>query len=465
MHTEVLVHGLLLWTLLASRDSRAFGDMGFVRTNMTHFLVNRRPFNLNGFNAYWLMYVASFPEEGRSMVSSAFQEASNHGLTLARTWAFRDGGYKPLQHSPGVYDEDMFQVSYARLKGSMYQALLPVKIPKKRAVCVYVHPVLQQCDLHGLLTPLQGLDYVISEAKKYGIYLVLSLVNNFESFGGRMQYIQWARDEGRHLSSDDDFYRDEVVKSYYKNHVRAILTRVNTITGVAYKDEAAIFAWELVNEPRCESDLSGRTLQAWIEDMAAHVKSIDSNHLLEVGLEGFYGETIPERKKINLGYELGTDFISNSQVEGIDFATIHAYPDMWMPGSTEQTQLAFLQSWIQSHVEDADAVLRKPLLISEFGKSSRLSNRTADEKAALYTTVYDAIYASARGGGACRGGIFWHLLLGVQEMEGLRDGYEVIFSESPSLGQIIANQSHRISNLNGGSETEKKLRPALPSGN
>lgn len=70
---------------------------------------------------------------------------------------------------------------------------------------------------------MQGLDYVISEAKKYGIYLVLSLVNNFESFGGRTQYIQWARDEGRHLSSDDDFYRDEVVKSYYKNHVRVTL--------------------------------------------------------------------------------------------------------------------------------------------------------------------------------------------------------------------------------------------------
>lgn len=63
--------------------------------------------------------------------------------------------------------------------------------------------------------------------------------------------------------------------------------------------------------------------------MAAHVKSIDSNHLLEVGLEGFYGETIPERKKINLGYEMGTDFISNNQVQGVDFATIHAYPDMW----------------------------------------------------------------------------------------------------------------------------------------
>ncbi|RWW02146.1 hypothetical protein BHE74_00054776 [Ensete ventricosum] len=199
--------------------------------------------------------------------------------------------------------------------------------------------------------------------------------------------------------------------------------------------------------------------------MAAHVKSIDSNHLLEVGLEGFYGETIPEKKKMNLGYELGTDFISNNLVQGIDFATIHAYPDTWMPGSTEQTQMAFLQSWIQSHVEDADAVLRKPLLISEFGKSSRLSNCRGDEEAALFTTVYDAIYASARGGGPCRGGIFWHLLSGAQEMEGLRDGYEVVFSESPSLGQIISNQSHRISNLNGGSETKKQLRPALQSGN
>ncbi|RWW02143.1 hypothetical protein BHE74_00054777, partial [Ensete ventricosum] len=196
MHTDVLVYGLLLWTLVASRHGRAYDDMGFVRTNTTHFLVNRRPFSLNGFNAYWLMYVASFPEEGRSMVSSTFQEASTHGLTLARTWAFRDGGYRPLQRSPGVYDEDMFQVSYARLKGSMHEALL------KRAVC--------------------GLDYVISEANKYGIYLVLSLANNFESFGGRTQYIQWARDEGRNLSSDDDFYRDEVVKRFYKNHVTVI---------------------------------------------------------------------------------------------------------------------------------------------------------------------------------------------------------------------------------------------------
>lgn len=70
-------------------------------------------------------------------------------------------------------------------------------------------------------------------------------------------------------------------------------------------------------------------LKGWIEEMAEYVKSIDENHLLEVGLEGFYGESTPERKKFNIVYEMGTDFIRNNLVEGIDFATVHVYPDEW----------------------------------------------------------------------------------------------------------------------------------------
>ena len=42
---------------------------------------------------------------------SAFRQAAAHGLNLARTWAFSDGGDRPLQSSPSVYQEDMFQVS------------------------------------------------------------------------------------------------------------------------------------------------------------------------------------------------------------------------------------------------------------------------------------------------------------------------------------------------------------------
>lgn len=66
---------------------------------------------------------------------------------------------------------------------------------------------------------LKGLDFVIAEARRYGIKLILSLVNNYESFGGRKQYVNWARSQGHYLTSDDDFYRNPVVKGYYKNHV------------------------------------------------------------------------------------------------------------------------------------------------------------------------------------------------------------------------------------------------------
>ena len=67
--------------------------------------------------------------------------------------------------------------------------------------------------------------------------------------------------------------------------------------------------------------------QDWITEMAAYVKSIDGNHLLEIGLEGFYGES---KKPSNPnGYLLGSDFITNNQIPGIDFATVHSYPDQW----------------------------------------------------------------------------------------------------------------------------------------
>lgn len=40
-----------------------------------------------------------------------------------------------------------------------------------------------------------------------------------------------------------------------------MLTRVNTINKLAYKDDPTILSWELINEPRCPSDLSGKTVQ------------------------------------------------------------------------------------------------------------------------------------------------------------------------------------------------------------
>lgn len=100
----------LLLAIAQSVGTNGAASASFARTSGTRFVMNGRPFYTNGFNAYWLMYIASDPAE-RGKVSSAFQQASIYGMNLARTWAFSDGGYRPLQISPGVYNEDMFKVS------------------------------------------------------------------------------------------------------------------------------------------------------------------------------------------------------------------------------------------------------------------------------------------------------------------------------------------------------------------
>ncbi|KAI3667165.1 hypothetical protein L6452_42214 [Arctium lappa] len=236
------------------------------------------------------MCMASDPST-KTKDTDAFKQASKLGMNVVRTRAFSDGCSKPLQTSPGCYNEDMFK----------------------------------------------GLDFVISEAKQNGLHLILSLVNNWDDFGGKKQYVQWARDHGgQYLNSDDEFFSNVVVKGYYKNHVKE-----------------------------------------WIVEMAAEIKSIDKNHLLEIGLEGFYGESMPDKKQSNPGYEVGTDFISNNQINNVDFATIHIYPDQWVPGSDE-ARAEFVEKWINSHIEDCKSILGKPLLIAEFGKSSSSAGYTVE---------------------------------------------------------------------------------------
>ncbi|CAK9152361.1 unnamed protein product [Ilex paraguariensis] len=368
---------------------------GFIRTRGFHFMLNGSPYYANGFNAYWLMYVASDPSQ-RPKVSAAFREASSHGLTVARTWAFSDGGYRPLQYSPGSYNEQMFK----------------------------------------------GLDFVIAEARRYGIKLVLSLANNYENFGGKKQYVNWARSKGQYLTSDDDFFRNPVVKGFYKNHIRTVLNRYNTFTRVLYKNDPTIMAWELMNEPRCTSDPSGRTIQAWIMEMASHVKSIDRNHLLEAGLEGFYGQTTPQRKSLNPGFDIGTDFIANNRITGIDFATVHSYPDQWLTSANDQSQLSFLNNWLSFHIQDAQYLIRKPLLITEFGKSWKDPGFSPYLRDLLFNTVYYKVYSSAKRGGAAAGSLFWQLLS--EGMDSFRDGYDIVLSQSPSTANLIAQQSHKL---------------------
>ncbi|XP_050136124.1 putative mannan endo-1,4-beta-mannosidase 9 [Malus sylvestris] len=228
---------------------------------------------------------------------------------------------------------------------------------------------------------------------------------------------------------------------------KTLLTRKNSITKVAYKNDPTIFAWELMNEPRCQSDVSGSILQPWVKEMAAHFKYIDSKHLLEIGLEGFYGKTTPDKKQFNPGnLEYGSEFIASNLLPDSDFATIHIYAEQWLPETSEEGQAGFVDKWVQQHIEDCNTVVKKPLVLGEFGKSYRLPGYTPGKRNAYFRKLYEYIYTSASSGGSLVGGIFWQLI--AQGMDTFGDGYEVVLEESPTTANVIAYQSSKLGRLN-----------------
>lgn len=70
---------------------------------------------------------------------------------------------------------------------------------------------------------MKALDRVIEEARRHGIRLILSLVNNLDAYGGKSQYVKWAWEEGVGMSSSNDsFFYDPFIRSYFKLYLKVI---------------------------------------------------------------------------------------------------------------------------------------------------------------------------------------------------------------------------------------------------
>ena len=92
---------------------------------------------------------------------------------------------------------------------------------KNAFCCITGNSFCLCCETMLRIDGLQALDYVIAEARRNGIRLLLSLVNNLQAYGGKTQYVKWAWQEGVGLSSSNDsFFFDPTIRSYFKNYIK-----------------------------------------------------------------------------------------------------------------------------------------------------------------------------------------------------------------------------------------------------
>jgi len=284
----------------------------FVTREGARLFVGDDPFRIEGCNTYYLMVYAT-DESMRARVDEVLDAAADAGLNTLRTWAFNDGSdeWNALQPAPGVFDEQV----------------------------------------------LRGLDYVVEQAGRRGLRLILPLVNYWPDYGGMDQYVAWSP----HADNRDDFYRDDWCRRAYRRQIRTVVNRHNHRNGVPYCEDPTILAWELANEPRCPSDPSGRTLQNWIEEMSGFVRSLDDDHLIAIGLEGFFGRWTGRPNPPRWPDGQGTGFVWNHEPHTVDLATFHLYPDHWWMHPGEGIP------WIRRHIAAARQ-LGKPVLLEEYGK-------------------------------------------------------------------------------------------------
>ena len=130
---------------------------------------------------------------------------------------------------------------------------------------------------------------------------VLYINNSWEWSGGYGMYLEWAG-AGKavfpfeagytaYIRSVSKFVTDDKAKEFYYNQVRNVVSRINTVTGKPYREDPAIFSWQIGNEPRCFSD-DPQVQDAFVDFMwtsAALIKSIDPNHMVSSGSEGLLG--------------------------------------------------------------------------------------------------------------------------------------------------------------------------------
>ena len=369
---------LLLYSAMA-----VAAPSGFVQVQGTGFVVDGKPYRFAGANFWYGAYLGA--EDGigdRERLRSELDQLKAAGIDNLRVLAmseasdFRRGVRPAFMTAPGQYDERL----------------------------------------------LQGLDVLLDEMRRRDMKAVLYLNNFWQWSGGMSQYVAWATggtvaahdpdrtgDWNGFMQNSARFYAIPQAQAWYRDAIRTVITRRNSVNGIAYVDDPTVMSWQLANEPRPGSDAEGapnfQAYRQWVHDTAGFIRQLAPRQLVSTGSEGSKGS-------------LGDDeyYLVAHASPNVDYLTFHLWPSNWSwvdhhdPAARLESGLQTSLEYIDRHVEMA-AKLGKPTVLSEFGLNrdggsyDPASGVTARDR--FYEAIYARVLEHARAGAPIAGSNFW----------------------------------------------------------
>jgi mannan endo-1,4-beta-mannosidase len=320
----------------------------FVRAAGTQFTVDGKPFFITGVNNHYLTFGS------REEVVRVLDDAVAMGANTVRTF---------LQPVIGSLDGSVPTIWNWKSKSSA------ADLGVNGTYLLYWDPKQKGMAINDGPNGMQKVDFLLAEAAKRHLRLVVAFVDFWAFTGGAQQMRAW------YGSSDKStfFFEDPRTKRDYKKWIDHVVARVNPLTGFAYRDDPTIMAWELMNE----GNAMPQSLRlAWTAEMSAYVKSLDPNHLVGSGHAGV------------------ADRMSDLSVPTIDFGTWHGYPLYY------NLTVAQFDGTISEFCRLA-AAAKKPVLLEEFG----YARSNAD-----YVEAYAKWLDTMNRDPDCAGWLVWRLV-------------------------------------------------------
>jgi mannan endo-1,4-beta-mannosidase len=355
--------------------TRPINDGEFVRRQGGILTLNGRPYRFHGNNIYFNQ--AAIAYGNIAAVEEVLEKMLALGLTVIRGNAHNDHdpAHDPaaIQIEPGVYNE----------------------------------------------ANLVALDQSVAIAKSRNIRLILKFTNYWEAYGGIRRYVEWHLNRKPTQKESGLFYTEPRVRNWFQDYIRTIIDRINTVTGITYRNEPAILAWELGNELRNPGDADA--LVNWTAEMAAYIRQLDNNHLIADGGEGFDDDRSLYKGLGNRYTVSGADGCSYhrlAQIPELDMLSYHLYPTNWEMNDGPDAAL-----YIRRHEEIArDA--GKVAYMGEYGKPAPDA-----ERAAIFEQWIQAASEQASAGI-----VLWHLIDNART-DG--EGYQVYYPQDAETCNLL----------------------------